>query len=145
MYREEPDLSLVMRVSGFDWQCRLTLISKKCDRTAPKEYHFTCEFMPKRGIQILQIVQTYPRLKERQIIAASVIWQKPPSWASRFLRAASVKYLEFCETQTPVVSVIIPIYNQLDYTLQCLSSIVANKPGIDRAYPVDTHSYYRWY
>lgn len=41
------------------------------------------------------------------------------------------KILEFEKTKNPTVSIIIPVYNQFDYTYNCLQSILDNSTGID--------------
>jgi GT2 family glycosyltransferase/SAM-dependent methyltransferase len=39
--------------------------------------------------------------------------------------------LEFPATQSPVVSILVPTYGNLKYTVECLMSILASAPGVD--------------
>ena len=45
-----------------------------------------------------------------------------------FFNAASAEYFKICFSDAPLVSVIIPVYGKIDYTLRCLASIAANPP-----------------
>ncbi|MDH3872291.1 MAG: glycosyltransferase, partial [Gammaproteobacteria bacterium] len=48
-------------------------------------------------------------------------------YSEEMLEASGLEFQEFAD---PLVSVVIPVYNQLNYTLNCLESIIRNAPNV---------------
>ncbi len=61
-----------------------------------------------------------PKLRAQKILASCFLWVGAPD---RYTTALHLKRFRFQSHGKPKISVVIPIYNQLSYTLYCLESI----------------------
>ena len=118
------------------------VIGQIVDLSADGYSHFIVRFRTKPGFKFLHL---YARLTDGTIItlgyrlvfcrapeaAAAVHADIAPPSASLHLSPAVLSALpEFCEQPTPRVSIVVPVYNQIDYTLRCLAAIAQHTSDI---------------
>ncbi len=133
MRGREPAPLLELRVGGQKWQCKIEPAKRgrNSGKKLPKEYRFSCEFLCKPGLHLLELLHMRSYLPGKEVLATSLVWGAPPSWAGALFRAPARSNLAFAVSGGPLVSIIIPIFNQLTLTLRCLGSILANTKGVD--------------
>lgn len=133
----EPPL-LEIRIGSAIWP--LQVHSKADSMTG--EFAFSGECRLGRGYKLLKLVETFRGSERNRLLA--VRWRRagnghaanttpPPATVSpdegaRRVGQMDLQTIRFGRVELPLVSIIIPIYNQLDYTLACLRSISEHAP-----------------
>lgn len=109
----------------FKWLLRST---KRCYQKLPLSYktkaahrNMLAKFAPKLLLAIASDVSNLP------ILILPILIELPEKYENKI---DFVKNINIPLSQQPVVSIIIPIYGQIDYTLRCLASIGANLPKV---------------
>lgn len=128
LQQSDQSVAIRLRVGKEEWPCSLEPVSSKDCKSPFVEFHFSFGFMPAEGIQGLRLIQAHSSLEE--VVASGLVWRAPPRWASKIFQSWESHPLAFCETDAPLISVVIPVYNQLGYTMQCLASVIAHKGNI---------------
>ncbi|MEN9518108.1 MAG: hypothetical protein RLZZ381_696 [Cyanobacteriota bacterium] len=94
-------------------------------------YQMALQVQP-NNIDVLTKIQQYQENQEN----SALYWSIPPIVPEPIDCVALAAELQelLPHSDTPEVSIVIPVYNQLDYTLRCLKAIAVN---LDRSIPVE--------
>ncbi len=131
---DEPAPELVVRVGGRNWKCRVEPVEKRKKGKKiepPKEFRFSCEFVARDGLQLLELMHSRSYVRTKEIIASSLVWGSPPPWAPQAFQMAEKKKLSLPETDSPLVSIIIPVRGNLTLTVRCLGCILTNTTDVE--------------
>ncbi len=127
---DAPAPVLLLRAGGRTWDCKVEPVKKKKgDKRPPREFRFSCVFTVPSGPHLLQLLDSRPYLRTKEILASSIVWGGA-SAPGPFRRMAG-KRLSFESAGEPLVSIVIPIHGNLDLTLRCLGSVMAGTTGVD--------------
>ena len=124
-------------VSSPIWQVKrytkgMLQVTKRVYQSLPLNYQTKAkhrQFLAKISPQILQASGSHPETIPRLNVSDESVSKKPVNDESGVSPISSAD-LVISTSDSPLVTIIIPIYGQVDYTLRCLTSIIDKLPQV---------------